>query len=94
LLLPVALRHREGVRRAWSTHRREVIGIGILDSLSYILFLIALSFSAVSLLAPLRQTSILIGAFMGVRLLSEDASRRRLIAAGVMMLGLAALALG
>lgn len=94
LLLPVARREWDVVRRAWNEHRREVIGIGVLDSLSYILFLIALTFSDVSLLAPLRQTSILIGAFMGVRLLSEDASRRRLIATGVMLFGLLALTLG
>lgn len=94
LLAPNALRYRETVRAAWNDHRRAVIGIAILDSLSYILFLAALTFSSVSLLAPLRQTSILIGAFMGVRLLSEDASRRRIIAAGVMLAGLAALTVG
>lgn len=93
-LAPTAFRYRETVYAAWKNHRREVLGISILDSLSYILFLIALSFSTVSLLAPLRQTSILIGAFMGVRLLSEGASRRRLIAAGVMLLGLMALVIG
>jgi drug/metabolite transporter (DMT)-like permease len=94
VLAPNAARYRETVRAAWNDHRRAVIGVGILDSLSYILFLIALSFGTVSLLSPLRQTSILIGAFMGVRLLSEDASRRRLVAAGVMLVGLIALALG
>lgn len=71
-----------------------VLGIGVLDSLSYILFLIALSFSQVTYLAPARQVSILIGALMGTQLLSEGASRRRLGAAMVMMCGLAGLALG
>jgi drug/metabolite transporter (DMT)-like permease len=94
LLAPNAYRYRDQVRLAWTNHRREVFGIGILDSLSYILFLIALSVGTVSNLAPVRQTSILIGAFMGARLLSEDASRRRLIAAGVMLAGLVALAFG
>jgi drug/metabolite transporter (DMT)-like permease len=94
LLAPNALRYKETVRAAWKEHRRAVIGISILDSLSYILFLIALSFSSVSLLAPLRQTSILIGAFIGVRLLSEEASRRRIVAAVVMLGGLLALTLG
>lgn len=93
VLLPAALQSRKVVHDAWHHHRRAVIGIGVLDSLGYILFLIALSFSSVSLLAPLRQTSILIGAFMGVRLLSEDASRRRLVAAGVILVGVVALAL-
>jgi drug/metabolite transporter (DMT)-like permease len=94
VLVPAALRSRDVARVAWNEHRLAVISIGILDSLGYILFLIALSFSSVSLLAPLRQTSILIGAFLGVRLLSEGASRRRLFAAGVMVVGLIALTLG
>jgi drug/metabolite transporter (DMT)-like permease len=94
LLAPVAYRWREEVRHAWKNHRLEVFGIGILDSLGYMLFLIALSLGTVSNLAPVRQTSILIGAFMGARLLSEEGSRRRLVAAGVMLLGLAALAFG
>lgn len=94
LLAPNAYRYREQVRHAWTHHRREVFGIGILDSLSYILFLIALTVGTVSNLAPVRQTSILIGAFMGARLLSEEASRRRLIAAAVMLAGLGALAFG
>jgi drug/metabolite transporter (DMT)-like permease len=94
VLVPAATRRWETVRAAWKEHRRAVIGIGILDSLSYILFLIALSFGTVSLLAPVRQTSILIGALMGVRLLSEDTSSRRLIAAGVILAGLITLTLG
>jgi drug/metabolite transporter (DMT)-like permease len=94
LLAPTAYRNRDRVANARKNHRREVFGIGILDSLSYILFLIALSVGTVSNLAPVRQTSILIGAFLGARLLSEDASRKRIIAAGVMLLGLIALAFG
>jgi drug/metabolite transporter (DMT)-like permease len=94
VLIPAALKSKDAVRDAWRDHRRAVLSIGVLDSLGYILFLIALSFSSVSLLAPLRQTSILIGAFMGVRLLSEDASRRRLIATAIMLVGIIALTLG
>jgi drug/metabolite transporter (DMT)-like permease len=93
-LAPYALRHRGSVGAVWRNHRRETIGIGILDSLSYILFLIALQFSDVSVLSPLRQTSILIGAFLGLRLLSEEAGRRRLIAASVILTGVLALAFG
>jgi uncharacterized membrane protein len=92
-LLPVASRYRDEVRRAWNEHRRAVLGIGVLDSLSYILFLLALQFGSVSLLAPVRQFSIVIGAFLGARMLSEDASRRRIVAAAVMLAGLLVLLL-
>lgn len=94
ILAPHALRHWQQVRQDWRRFKREALGIAVLDSLSYILFLIALSFSQVSHLAPLRQTSILIGAFLGARLLAEAAGRRRVLAAGVMMAGVIALALG
>lgn len=94
ILAPAAARSRDAVRTAWQNHRRAVIGIGILDSLGYILFLIALSVSSVSVLAPLRQTSILIGAYLGVRLLSEAGSRRRYVATGIMLVGLIALTFG
>lgn len=94
VLTPHALRNWDRVRTGWQKHWREAFGIGILDSLSYILFLIALRVSTVSLLAPVRQFSILIGAFIGARILAEGAGRRRLAAAGVMLVGLVSLALG
>ncbi len=92
-LAPQAFRHWEQVKLQWTTNRRPLFGIAILDPLSYILFLLALQSSPVTLLSPLRQSSILIGAFLGIQVLSEDAGRRRLIAAGVMLAGLLALTL-
>ncbi len=94
LLAPAAAKSWGTVKASWREHRAAVISISLLDSLSYILFLIALTYSAVSLLAPLRQTSILIGALLGIRFLHEEVSQRRFIAIGIMLLGLMALALG
>jgi drug/metabolite transporter (DMT)-like permease len=94
LLLPYALRHRALVRREWNTHRREAFGVAILSPISYILLLTALVFSPVSYVAPFRQVSILIGAALGARMLSESDPRRRLTSAGLMMFGVIALALG
>lgn len=94
LLAPAAARGWGTVTAAWRDHRRAVISVAVLDSLSYILFLLALSFSTVTLLAPLRQTSILIGAFLGARVLAEQLTRRRWFGIGVMLGGLALLALG
>lgn len=94
LLAPYALRNRVTVAHHWREHRFEAVTIALLSSLSYILVLTALRFSAVSYVAPTREISILIGAFLGARLLSEGESRRRLVAASAMMIGVAALALG
>jgi hypothetical protein len=51
-------------------------------------------FTPVSYIAPAREISILIGALMGTRLLAEGDARRRVFAAGAMVAGLAALAVG
>jgi drug/metabolite transporter (DMT)-like permease len=91
---PFALRDWDQIHRQWRQHRWQIIGVAILAPLSYILVLTALVFSPVSYVAPAREISILIGTFMGARLLAEGQAARRLIGAAVMMLGLTALALG
>jgi drug/metabolite transporter (DMT)-like permease len=94
LLTPIALRYRKGVRTEWRTHGREALGVGLLSPLSYILVLTALVFSRVSYVAPAREVSILLGAILGSRLLTEGREARRLAAAGTIMLGVVALAVG
>lgn len=94
IIAPYAVRHWDRVKFNWRQHKREAFSIGVLDSLSYILFLIALSTGQVAQIAPLRQTSILVGAFLGTRLLEEEAGRRRIAAAVVMTIGVIVLAGG
>ncbi|MDQ6832773.1 MAG: DMT family transporter [Chloroflexota bacterium] len=94
LLTPHALRHWETIRVEWRDHRRAVFVVAIFSPLAYILVLTALVFTPVSYIAPAREISILIGTIMGARLLSEGDSRRRMIAAGGMVLGVIALAVG
>jgi len=94
LLTPLALRRRAEVLALWRSHKVEALGVAVLSPLSYILVLTALVFTPVSYVAPAREISILIGAAMGARLLAEGDVRRRLAAAGVMVLGILALALG
>ena len=94
VVLPLALRQRAAVAAHWRDHRREVIGVGVLSPLAYILVLTALTVSPVSYVAPLRESGILIGTLMGTRLLDEEGGRRRVFAAAAMALGIIALALG
>lgn len=94
LLAPYAARHWPEVTLHWREHRRQVFIIALLNPLSYILVLTAFSFSPVSYIAPAREISILIGTAMGTRLLAEGETRSRLAAAALMVLGVAALALG
>ena len=93
LLAPFALRSWDQVRFEWSTHRFEAIGVALLNPLSYILVLTALVFTPVSYIAPSREISVLIGAFMGTHLLRESDAPRRFFAAAGMMLGMIAIAL-
>lgn len=94
LLGPMAYRRRADVRRRWAGHRRDVIAIGVLVPLAYILVLFAMTMSPVSYVAPAREVSILFATLMGTRLLSEGRSGKRLAAATTMVLGVVALTLG
>jgi drug/metabolite transporter (DMT)-like permease len=93
-LTPFALRRWDQTINEWRTHRFEAVGIAFLVPLSYILVLTAMQFTPVTYIAPAREISILVGTVMGARLLSEGDARRRLFAAGAMVLGVVALAIG
>ena len=94
LLTPLALKYSDHTINEWREHKWEAIAIAVLIPLSYILVLIAMSFTPVSYIAPAREISILIGTAMGTRLLAEGDARRRLAAAAAMVLGVVALAVG
>lgn len=94
ILAPVTLARRADARELWQRYRREVLLVGALSPLPYILVLTALVFTPVSYVAPAREISILVGAVMGARILAEGDARRRVAAATAMVLGLAALAVG
>ena len=94
-LLPIARRQAPGaMARAWSERRAAVVAIALLSPLGYILVLIAMVFTPVSLVAPAREVSILFAALMGAHLLREGDLARRVVAAVGMVLGIAGLALG
>jgi len=93
-LTPWVMTRREEVSKLWRIYRREAIAIGILAPLAYLLVLSALVFSPVSYVAPAREVGVLFGALMGSRLLGEGDAKRRLTAAGTMVMGIILLALG
>lgn len=93
LLAPVAWRGRAAVARAWRRNRGAAWGIAVLSPLAYILVLSAMTFTPISLVAPAREISILVGTLMGTRLLAEGQGARRLAGAAGMVAGVALLAL-
>ena len=94
LLSGWVLRSREAVRRTWRNSRRQALGVGLLSPLAYILVLYALARAPVSYVAPAREVSILIATALGTTVLAEEGIRHRLVAAGGIVLGIVALALG
>jgi drug/metabolite transporter (DMT)-like permease len=97
LLAPTVLRSNEKrnvLWRTWSRFRREALGVAILSPLAYVLILYALTAAPASLVAPLRESSIVIGAFMGAHVLKEGQLLRRIVAASLMLAGIVALARG
>ena len=93
ILTPNVLRG-DRLRAVWAGSRGRAIGVGALSPLAYVLVLYALARAPVSVVAPARETSILIGTLLGTTVLAEGHTRRRLLAAGAIVLGVAALALG
>ncbi len=89
---PAALADREGVARLWRTQARRVIGIAALSPLSYVLVLLAMRAGAVSRVAPAREVGIVLGAWLGGRVLGVGDRRRRLLASAAFAAGVAALA--
>jgi drug/metabolite transporter (DMT)-like permease len=94
LLTPFAIRRWPEVTEHWREHRRYAVGVALLAPLAYVLILTAMTFTPVSYIAPAREVSIVIGAFLGARYLKEANGRRRLWAALAVAGGVIALALG
>lgn len=94
MLAPHAYAQWPRVLTIWRDHKWELVAVAVLAPLSYILVLTAMSFTALSYVAPCREISILFAALFGSRWLGEDHSLRRLTAAGSMVAGVFALALG
>jgi len=64
------------------------IGVGLLSPLSYILVLAALTSGApLSLVAPMREMSMMVGALMGMLILHEQVGPWRLAGCGVLIAG-------
>jgi drug/metabolite transporter (DMT)-like permease len=85
---------REQLRATWTAYRRQILGVGVLSPIAYVLVLYALTMAPVSYVAPAREVSIVIGAALGARLLGEGDARKRMASAAAIVAGVAALALG
>ena len=93
-MLPSTLRDRAGFVRAWQAQWRFAVFVAVVSPLAYVLVLYAVTIAPLSHVAPAREVSMLFAALIGGRLLGEADSAARLMGAGLIALGVAALALG
>jgi drug/metabolite transporter (DMT)-like permease len=88
ILAPFAAARWPELKREWREHRVEATAVAGLSSISYVLVLTALAVTPVSYIAPVREVSIVIGAFIGTRTLKEPDGRRRILAAIAIAMGI------
>jgi drug/metabolite transporter (DMT)-like permease len=80
---------------SWFWHDlRVLLVVAVLAPLAYILVLVAMTLAPLSLVAPAREISILLGVIAGAKLLQEGQMLSRLGAAALMVLGIMLLSVG
>ncbi|MFC3486471.1 EamA family transporter [Amycolatopsis roodepoortensis] len=93
LMTPYALKDREEVSWLWREHKREVLVVGVLSPVAYLLVLYALQIAPVSLVAPARELSIVLGGLAAWLVLGEANAVRRLAGSVVVLAGITAIAM-
>ena len=78
----------------WRDNKLPVLAVAVLSPLAYVLVLFALRLAPVSLVAPARELSIVIGSIGAWLLLREPNPARRLSGAVIVLAGVAAIAAG
>lgn len=94
LLLPLVITDPRRAAAAMRGYWLLALGVGLLSPLSYILVLIALGGGAqLSLVAPMREMSMMLGALMGMLILREAVGPWRLAGCAVLIAGVMLLSL-
>ena len=94
LLTPLVWNRRADISTYWRQNSLELFGVAILNPISYILILMAMTVAPISQIAPVREISTLIGALIGGRLFAEQLLCSRLAVASIIVIGVIAIAHG
>jgi drug/metabolite transporter (DMT)-like permease len=92
LQAPFALARPADLRREWRAKRRAIVAVGLLSLGAYSLVLFAVQYAPISYVAPVREISMLVGMFIGARLLHEKVKTSQIVGAAFMLAGVAGLA--
>ncbi|MCO5998543.1 DMT family transporter [Actinoallomurus rhizosphaericola] len=93
LLTPRALHRRDQIQTAIRTNAAPILTVAVFSPLAYILVLTAMRTAPVALVAPLRESSIVVGSLLAWRLFHETHLARRIIGAAIVLAGIAAVSL-
>ncbi|MEO8748825.1 MAG: DMT family transporter, partial [Allobranchiibius sp.] len=91
---PVAWRRRDRVAPVVRAYWREVAVIALLSPFAYVLVLQAMKTTSVALVAPVRESSIVVGSLLAWWLFKEPRPVRRLLGAAIVVVGIALIAVG
>lgn len=92
LLAPQVLSKPEPLRLLWKENWREILVVGLLSPIAYLMVLYAMRLAPVSLVAPAREVSIVLSGLAAWLVLGEADARRRLIGSAVVLAGIVAIA--
>ena len=87
-------RRRALLPQVWRQARGPIVAVAVLSPMAYVLVLRAMQLAPVSLAAPARESSIVVGAVLGWWLLKEPSPVRRLAGAVVVLVGIAGIVAG
>lgn len=93
ILTPSLLRRRHRLRAAIRADAVPILIVAVFSPLAYILVLTAMLKAPVALVAPLRESSIVIGSLVACRLFGEGHLARRMAGAVIVLAGIAAISL-
>ncbi|TAA26937.1 MULTISPECIES: DMT family transporter [Pseudoxanthomonas] len=93
IMTPLALRRRQRLAATLRSDARPILVVALFSPLAYLLVLTAMQRAPVALVAPLRESSIVIGALLACWLFGEDHLARRVTGAVIVLAGIAAIGL-
>lgn len=87
-------RRRTQLPAVWAQSKWQILVVAVLSPIAYVLVLRAQQLAPISLVAPARESSIMIGALLSWWVLKEPDPRRRLVGSAVVLVGIAAIVVG
>lgn len=92
VLAHIPFTQQEAVKHAARHHWKQALLVALFQPMAYLLVLIAMKHAPISLVAPAREVSIVFGVFLGMNVLKEKDTVKRLIASLIILAGIALLA--